>query len=425
MKEIGLKNSTLTAQFIGKKFVVLAIMSLILVPLGVGAQDAITFPPLTGEYLVGQTELYFIDQTRLEIFTDDPDDVRELMTTVFYPAATTGEALPAPYGNDELKAEASTWPGIDAESWSLIDTPLASEVPFAPEPQTFPVILFSPGLGTPPLYYTSLLAEIASHGYIVVSISRTYTTALTVFPDGRVIRSNEAGTDVDGREGETYFDVQARRAEIGAVWVADIQFVLDQLEGLNQEDGLLGGHLDMDQIGLIGHSFGGSASAQTAYLDNRIGAVVDMDSHLDGEVAFEGLSQPYLFMEEAYQEYEDPNKVPGDEQLTAMGITRDDLFNNILVRVNHINLLEASSAGYRLRLEGAQHLTFATDLHVFAPHFPSRINQGQVGTIEGEHALQIIEEFTVAFFDQYLKDEESPLLKGEFPADPDVIFETF
>jgi hypothetical protein len=406
-------------------FMILICLSMIVTLSVARAKEAITFPPLTGEFAVGQAEYYLMDEARPEIFTDDPDDVRELMTTIYYPAEVTDDAQPAPYGDDALMAEASQWPGIDAERWSQIETDLLSGVPFAPGQETHPIIVFSPGFGVLPLYYTSLLAEIASHGYVVISISRTYSTALTVFPEGRLIRSNDAGTDIDPREGDTYFDALEKRVQVGDVWVADIRFMLDQLEGLNREDPLLGGHLDLTRIGLVGHSFGGSASAQAAYLDNRVGAVIDMDSYLDYEVAHEGLSQPYLYMEEAYQEYEDPDQMPTDEQLAEIGITRDDLFSDVLIRSNHINLLEGASAGYRLRLEGAQHLTFTTDLHVFAPHFPGRIGQQQTGTMDGERALQVIRDYSVAFFDQHLTGQDSPLLDGTPGHDPDVQFESY
>jgi pimeloyl-ACP methyl ester carboxylesterase len=425
-KEEILSRTIFVKQSIRISFFVLSAALLILVAtrLIIQAQDMITFPSFTGDHDVGRIELLFTDQSRQEIFTDAPDDVRELMTTIYYPAEDTGTTQPAPYGDDGLKDEASQWPGINPESWSQIQTGIASEAPVTTDEERYPVIVFSPGLATLPVYYTSLLAEIASHGYIVVSISRTYTTVLTVFPDGRSIRSNDAGTDVDGREGDTYFDVQERRAGIGAVWAGDIRFMLDQLEIMNQEDDLLGGHLDLTRIGLIGHSFGGSSGAEAAYLDNRIGAVVSMDSYLDGDVALEGLSQPYLLMEPANPDYEDPSRTPSEEQLTAMGLTVDDL-DMLLLRVSHNKLLETSSAGYRLRLEGAQHLTFTTDLHIFAPHFPARINQGMVGTLDGERALQIISQYTVAFFDQHLKGQDSALLDGTMDTDPEVIFESF
>jgi pimeloyl-ACP methyl ester carboxylesterase len=416
--EAQLSHRTSAYPVLRKFFFIISISLSLLIVLSVArAQEAITFPPLTGEYAVGQVDYYFIDTTRPETFTDDPDDVRELMTTIFYPAEAADDSQHAPYGNEALMAEASQWPGIDAEGWSQIETGLLSGVPLAAAPEAYPVILLSPGLGTPPLYYTSLLAEIVSHGYIAISISRTYTTALTVFPDGRVIRSNAAGTDVDGHESDVYADVLARRAAIGAVWAADISFVLDQLEALNQDDPLFGGHLDLPRVGLVGHSFGGSAGAEAAALDSRIGAVITMDSSLDGDTALNGLSQPYLFMEPANPDYEDPARTPTEEQLAAYGLTTDDLAM-LLLRVNHMKILEESSAGYRLRLVGAQHLTFATDLHVFAPHFH------QIGTVDSERALQIITQYTVAFYDQHLKGEDSPLLNTE-STDPDVQFEAF
>lgn len=418
-----MKPTTWAVQ-IGKTLFVLTLSLLILTLHTIHAQDVIAFPSLTGSYHVGQVELYLADPARPETFTDEPDDVRELMTIIFYPADTSGDAKPAPYGNDALKAEASTWPGIDSNRWSQIQTGLLADVPFAAGEETYPVILLSPGFGTPPLYYTTLLAEIASHGYVAISISRTYSTALTVFPDGRLIRQNTAGADIDPVSGDTYFDALEKRARVNDVWVADIRFVLDQLEVLNREDSLLGGHLDLKMVGLIGHSFGGSASAETAYLDRRIGAVISMDSNLDGDVAHAGLSQPYLYMEPANPPYEDPDQMPADEQITAMGLTRDQLFSEVLIRINHMNLLESSSAGYRLRLDGAVHLTFTTDLHVFAQHFPNRVTERQVGTLEGERALAIISSYSLAFFDQHLKGQESPLLSSE-TSDAEVIFETF
>lgn len=390
----------------------------------ISAQESITLPPLTGAYTVGKIDHHFVDRSRKETFTDDPDDVRELMTTIYYPASASSSAKPAPYGNDALKSAASEWPGIAPERWSQIKTPMVSDAPFAPDQNTYPVILFSPGLATLPVFYTTLLAELASNGYVVVSIARTYTTSLVVFPDGRSIRSNAAGTDVDGHRGDTFFDAQKRRAQINDVWVADIRFVIDQLKALNQENSLLSGHLDLTRIGLMGHSFGGSAGAQAAYLDNRIGAVVSMDSWLDGEVALEGISQPYLLMEPANPDYEDPKKTPPDEQLTAMGLKRSDL-DMLLLRASHLKLLEKSIAGYRVRLTGAQHNTFTTDLHVFAAYFPARINQQQTGTIDGKRVMQIIAQYNLAFFDQHLKGQKSALLNGTSADYPEVTFKIF
>lgn len=52
---------------------------------------------------------------------------------------------------------------------------------------TYPVVIFSPGFGSPQDTYTSYLEDLASHGYIIFGINHPYVTDPTVFLDGRVI----------------------------------------------------------------------------------------------------------------------------------------------------------------------------------------------------------------------------------------------
>src|SRR5690606_27905272 len=113
------------------------------------------------------------------------------------------------------------------------------------------------GMGTSPIYYTSLLTEIASHGYVVAAVSHPYSLFVTVLPDDRIIYANESG----------YLDPflapeesEAATERIGAVWVEDIIFALDQLEQFNADDERLAGHLNLEQVGVFGHSFGGGAA---------------------------------------------------------------------------------------------------------------------------------------------------------------------
>ena len=43
-------------------------------------------PPPTGPFIVGRTSFYWKDPARPETLTDDPNDRRELMVTLWYPA---------------------------------------------------------------------------------------------------------------------------------------------------------------------------------------------------------------------------------------------------------------------------------------------------------------------------------------------------
>ena len=52
------------------------------------------------------------------------------------------------------------------------------------------------------------------------------------------------------------------------VWAQDNSFVLDQVEELNTSDpsGFFTGKLDLENIGIFGHSFGGASALQTCSL---------------------------------------------------------------------------------------------------------------------------------------------------------------
>src|SRR5262249_37769797 len=52
-------------------------------------------PTLTGKLAVGRTSFHWVDASRPEAMTDNPDDRRELMVTIWYPAeSATGETAP-------------------------------------------------------------------------------------------------------------------------------------------------------------------------------------------------------------------------------------------------------------------------------------------------------------------------------------------
>src|SRR5206468_12708618 len=54
-------------------------------------------PSPTGSLPVGRTTFFWKDSTRLETITDDPNDCRELMVSLWYPAEWEGDMTPALY----------------------------------------------------------------------------------------------------------------------------------------------------------------------------------------------------------------------------------------------------------------------------------------------------------------------------------------
>ena len=129
---------------------------------------------------------------------------------------------------------------------------------------------------------------------------------------------------------------------------ADVRFVLDELERLDQYDatGLLTGRLDTARVGIFGHSFGGAVAAEACLLDSRFRAGIDLDSVLYGESATEGVAQPFLFMN-------CDSPVPTESELTSssgpgrryLTITAENLRNKRKSLATH--------GGYWISIQGA------------------------------------------------------------------------
>jgi predicted dienelactone hydrolase len=113
----------------------------------------------------------------------------------------------------------------------------------------FPVILFSHGLGSTRERYAYLGRHWASFGYVSVHVQHK-------------------GSDADIWKGTLRPRRAIRRAakdpKACLTRPPDISFAIDQMEKMNQQQTLLRGRLDLDHIGMAGHSFGGFATLAVA-----------------------------------------------------------------------------------------------------------------------------------------------------------------
>ena len=75
------------------------------------------------------------------------------------------------------------------------------------------------------------------------------------------------------------------------IWSADMGFALDQLQRLNASgpSEKFVGRLDMERIGVFGHSLGGATTLQFCQDDARCKAGIDLDGAPLGSVIIEGL----------------------------------------------------------------------------------------------------------------------------------------
>ena len=141
--------------------------------------------------------------------------------------------------------------------------------------------------------HTSLAEKLASNGYAVFALDHTYDANITVFPDGSVANYR---SEITGHPDS----VKIRKRQI-ETRVADLSFIVDQLERF--QNGVLrhplNGYIDLNRIGVTGHSFGGSTVALALEYDDRIKAASGIDSWMNPipkEIIDQGLSKPFLYM---------------------------------------------------------------------------------------------------------------------------------
>ena len=147
-----------------------------------------------------------------------------------------------------------------------------------------------------------------------------------------------------------------------------------------------------------GHSTGGGAIVEVCWEDRRCQAGLAMDAWLEPysrQMAQQGLDRPFMFLESEpwNQDIEDDNPA---------------LFRS---------LFENSAAdAYLLKIPGAQHTDFA-DLPSLTPVF--FLLRGQ-SPWYGRQVLEMVNAYTLAFFNQYLGDAPAEALDQALDAYPNV-----
>lgn len=312
-------------------------------------------PAVTGSLTVAAKEFTWVDESRVETYADTGEK-RALTIKVWYPEETG----------------------------------------------SYPLIVFSHGAFGVIDSNASTCEELASNGYVAVSIGHTYHAMFVKDVNGKVTMANGdfvrqiyMGNGKDGAEGEERI-YQASR-EWMQVRTGDENFVLDTiLEKARKKEGLFQ-KVDPEKIGLFGHSMGGASSVALGRMRKDIGAVIDLEGTMLGEyTGFENGS--YLYEEEPYpvplldvnsrKAYEQAKALSGREYVNFYVGDRAACFAEIIIN-------------------GAGHLNF-TDLPMVSPILAKVLG---VGEVDAKTCIKNVNEIVLTFFNYYLKGEGSPVLK--------------
>ena len=326
--------------------------------------------PTTGPYDVKQVSAILVDESRVETFETDGSN-REVPVYFYYP---------------DIKGEAAD--------------------------NSFPLVIFSHGAFG---YYqsnTSTYMELASHGYVVISLDHPYHSFFTKDTNGKtiivnpkfmqeVMYINENGTPeqeiielshswLDIRTADINFVLDCVKAAMAAqeettlpvCWFVDSEVFIEEILSVLSMT-------DTEHIGLMGHSMGGAASVTVGRTREDIDAVIELDGTMLGE-QFSYINGVYDFYDEAYPV---PLLSVSNEAHYFDGQELADWYVNSWVLAN------AKDAKYTY-FKGSGHMNF-TDLPLFSPALANMLG---VGGVNPEECVLKMNQLVLEYFNCYLKN---------------------
>jgi dienelactone hydrolase len=315
------------------------------------------------------------------------------MAGVWYPASAAARRYPAaPWMPVAPFRELLAANDFDPD---VVPPPLTAGhegAPVRPARDRLPVVLYSHGAGGHRFETTIAVQELASHGYVVVTVDHT-DDAYGEFPDGRLVVPAE--------------DVSV------TPWdhADDIRFVLDRVEDLaagrnpdadrRKLPAGLGATVDPRRVGMFGWSKGGTSTALVMNVDRRVRAGLSLDGPMESQPRATDLSRPFMLMTAEFTRAAEP------------------------AVADFWSLLH----GWRLNVqaEGARHGAYC-DHQMLIPQLADLTGMSDedlidwIGTLNPARATRIQQAYPLAFFDRHLRRRPSPLLNGPTPAFPEVLY---
>jgi len=335
-------------------------------------------PAPSGIYSIGTKIFEWTDESRDEWFTEEINDKRRIVVQVWYPSEDTNSA-PVPY-----LVSADKWlpalsgilelPQFLFDHLRYIGTHSFLNAPVNKQVENAPLVLFSHGIWGMRFQNTAQFEALASRGYIVASVDHAYDASLTLFKDGT---SADFRSGYEGELSEEEF--WALRNPQLRTRVSDIRFMIDTIGSKKNQGAEVWTAVDMENIGVFGHSYGGATSLIASIQDERIDAAIALDGWMIPvplDVIDKGSNKPFYYI--GRESWPDPLNY---QQLNKF--------------------LERSSNQSTMFLSGTEHFDYS-DAPLFSPYMQTF---GLAGVIPAEEIAKKLEDEIIGFFDNHLNHE--------------------
>lgn len=305
--------------------------------------------PVTGEHKVSSTIYTWVDENRLETYSDTGEN-RTVTLEIWYP-------------EDE---------GI------------------------YPLIVFSHGAGGVLESNASTCMNLASNGYVVAAIAHPYQAAFVKDVNGKITTVDPefmSGVMTDNGSDDPAHEVKVyeMQKEWLAVRTGDINFVLDTILRHTEEQAEAPfDRIDPEKIGLFGHSLGGAAVVAAGRQRDDISAVIDLEGTMLGE--YQGYADgKHTYCEEPYP-------------LPLLDVNSRQVYElaKSYTKEPYVNFYMGDHAeDFReIVVEDAGHMNFC-DLAVASPLGARLLGTGKTNAWK---CLANINELVLNYYNYYLKD---------------------
>jgi len=336
-----------TSKIVWKSIVMIVVTVFVLAPAIVFPQYK--SPKVTGEYKVATATYTYTDKNRMEEFTDK-EQYRFVNVGFWYPKNGNG---------------------------------------------TYPLLVFSHGAYGIKDSNSSTYTELASHGYVVVSIDHPYHSFYTRSEDGIVTMINsDFRKEFENKNKGVYSNEE--HYNLIQKWMKlrtdDMNFVIDTiLTKVKSDNDPIFQHINTEKIGVFGHSMGGAASVWIGRTRDDVSAVVNIDAPFFSELVYNKADDNFIANSKTYT-------------TPLFNIYSDDVWRQLdsvpVYVANKLNNKQLKGA-YTTLFKGAKHLSL-TDLQLFSPILANKL-QGGKPNINPYYCIELENELILKFFDYELK----------------------
>jgi len=319
-------------------------------------------PVPSGKYKIGTKVFTWMDEERDENFTEDIYDKRKIVVQIWYPIdkdeIQKSNYIDYPQKRIKPIAEQFGIRNLSPSFMSLVmsdvknvktNSEIDADISTNKDLKKHPLLLFSHGLGGMRMQNTIQIEELVSNGYIVVAPDHAYDANITIFEDNGIANFKSAEYDEDVEY--TIEDFYSYRIPQITTRSLDLSFIINRINNLQSDsDDFVWKMIDLNKIGVFGHSFGGGTSLVSLYNNDKISACVALDGWIEpipNNIIDSGLDKPFLYIgQEAWDDtlnYYKLNKLINNSNINGAAVflkgtehfdyTDTPYFNNITKKI--------------------------------------------------------------------------------------------